>query len=308
MAATDPTSSDISSSVATLGDDRAVGALADTSVPWFEIERRARRRRIVSAVSVAGALLVAVSAAVLWNANAHYARGRDMLADGRYATAVDEFAAARFFSLPYRDAAALEASAQRSLSAALTEARADRRLRATVTRLLEKAEEGLAQGNAAGVVAAVAAARRVVPDGPLPLAVGSEDLTTRLVRLLHSEASGDLAAGHWNRATQLATANLAVLPSDGDAADLLAAARTGAALQARLDKARSAAAAGRWRIALRLAQAVLAARKGFPGAAAVVAEARIALAPKPAPRPTAASAPAASSSSAGATAAAPPPP
>jgi hypothetical protein len=287
-------------------DNEADGAYA--FVPWAEIERRARRRRLVICACVACTLLALVLAAVLWNANSHYSRGRAALASGRYATAVEEFAAARFFTLPYRDAATLSAKAQRSVAEETAAAASERRRRAAVTRLLEKADASLAQGNAAGAIAAINAARRAVPDGPLPLEVGSAGLTTRLTRHIRASAGLDLASGHWRRAADLASAWLALRPADTDATALLATARSSVTLQAMLARARAAAAAGRWRTARRLARAVLDARRGFPGAAAVVAQASAALARKAAPKAAATTSPAANSNPAAATPAAPPPP
>ena len=311
MATTDQTSSGTATSSAlAFGDGKRDGdTVADTYVPWSEYERRARRRRIIVSAAAACALLAAVLGAVVWNANVHYARGRDMLARGRYATAVEEFAAARVFALPYRDAAALGATAERSVAAATAAAAADRRLRATVTRLLEKADEKLAQGDAAGVLAAVGVARRVVPDGPLPVSTESAGLTTRLALHIKDVAERDLAGARWGPARSLAMALSSLQPGSADASRLLAEARSGAALQAKLVRARAAAAAGHWRTARRLALAVLDARKGFPGAAAVVAQATAALAPKPKPTPTRAATSAATNSSPPAsTPAAPPPP
>jgi hypothetical protein len=309
MATTDHTSSGTATPSEITYVYREIGSSSDNAyVPWSEFERRARRRRLVVSACVACALLAAVLAAVLWNANAHYSRGRDALARGQYAAAVEEFAAARFFVLPYRDAAALGAKARRSVATATATATSERLRRATVTRLLMKADERLTQGKVAGVVAAIDDARRAVPNGPLPLAAGSAGLTTQLERHLHDVAERDLANGRWRLAVDLATAWLALRPADADATGLLAAARSGAVLQAKLAMARAAADAGRWRRARRLALAVLKAHKGFPGAAAVVAEARVALAPKPALKPAATTAPTPSSNQSPATPAAPPPP
>jgi len=311
MATPDQTSSGTAASSAIVfGEERLRGdTVADTYVPWFERERRARRLKIIVVASVACAVLVAVFSGVLWNANAHYERGRNALVRGQYYTAVDEFAGAYFFTFPYRDAAALGATAERSLALATAAAASDRRRRDTVTQLLQKADERLSQGNAAGVVEAIDAARRVVPDGPLPLAAEATGLSTQLALRIDAVAASDLAAARWNSAERLAMAWLALWPGTADATELLAAARSGAALQAKLARARAAAAAGHWRLARRLALAVLAARKDFPGAAAVVSEARAALAPKPAPAPAAATSPPPSSgSSVGTPPAAPPPP
>ena len=82
-----------------------------------------------------------------------------------------------------------------------------------------------------------------------------------------------------------AAALLVLEPSSELAVALGARARTGAELNAKLGEAKDAAQRGKWRAALRLALAVVAIQKDFPGAAAVVADARDALAPKPRPSP-----------------------
>ena len=87
----------------------------------------------------------------------------------------------------------------------------------------------------------------------------------------------------WGRAGQYAAALLLLDPSAPDGAALAEKATTGQKLSARLAEARDAARLGHWREALRLALAVTAAQKGFPGAAALVADARLALTPKPQP-------------------------
>ncbi len=105
-------------------------------------------------------------------------------------------------------------------------------------------------------------------------------------------------------------------PSSELAVALKARARTGAELRTKLGEAKDAAQRGQWRAALRLALAVIAVQKDFPGAAAVVADARDALAPKPKPvatQPTpaataAAPAPQAGGGSATTTPPQPPPP
>ena len=80
-------------------------------------------------------------------------------------------------------------------------------------------------------------------------------------------------------------------PGNREAGALADRARKGEQLRPKLDKAKSAAKAGRWRDALRLALVVAAVGKDFPGDAAVTADARRALAPKPKPTPTPVAAP-----------------
>ena len=110
----------------------------------------------------------------------------------------------------------------------------------------------------------------------------AEDLAAASRRALRNAA--------WVQAGRLSAALLVLEPSSELAATLDARAQTGEDLSAKLGKAKDAARHGRWREALRMALAVLAAQKGFPGAAAVVADARHALAPKPAKTQTASTA------------------
>ena len=116
-----------------------------------------------------------------------------------------------------------------------------------------------------------------------------------------------------SRRASFAAALLVLEPSEPSAEALAAKARTGAELSARLAKAKDAARHGKWREALRLALAVTAVRKDFPGAAAIIADARKALAPKPSPRPAAApaavttAAPSTGGPSSGSTSQPPPP-
>ncbi len=95
----------------------------------------------------------------------------------------------------------------------------------------------------------------------------------------------------WDRAARLAGALLVLDPGSARAERLADRAAAGARLRAKLNEARAAASAGQWRTSLRLALAVLAERKEFPGAAAVVADARRALKPKPKPKPVQTQAP-----------------
>ena len=86
----------------------------------------------------------------------------------------------------------------------------------------------------------------------------------------------------WVRAGHFAAAYLVLDPSD-EAMPRSLRARTGEKLRTELADARAAARRGQWRTALRMALAVVAVRKDFPGAAALVADARVALTPKPKP-------------------------
>jgi len=125
----------------------------------------------------------------------------------------------------------------------------------------------------------------------------AEDLAAASRRALGNAA--------WVRAGRFAAALLVLEPSSELAVALGARARTGEDLSAKLGKAKHAARRGEWRAALRLALAVLAVQKGFPGAAAVVADARDALAPKP--KPAAATPATAATQPAGGSTTTPPP-
>ena len=125
---------------------------------------------------------------------------------------------------------------------------------------------------------------------------GSEEVRAAAAELedrLTVAARTALDRSEWGRAQSYAAAVLVLDPRAQSATALGAKARTGAALTAKLAKARDAAGHRHWRTALRLALAVTAARKDFPGAAGLVAQARKALAPKPSPKATATAATAA---------------
>jgi hypothetical protein len=98
---------------------------------------------------------------------------------------------------------------------------------------------------------------------------------------LESAASTALSSNEWQRAGRFAAALLVLEPADEAGTTLAERARTGEELSAKLASARAAAQDGRWKEALRLALAVTAVRKSFPGAASLIADARKALAPKP---------------------------
>ena len=106
---------------------------------------------------------------------------------------------------------------------------------------------------------------------------------TRLAKDLTTEGRKALARLEWGRAGRYAAALLLLDPSSVAADEITAKAEAGQRLSAKLAEARQAARDGEWRKALRLALAVQAARKDFPGAASLVADARKALKPKPQP-------------------------
>lgn len=262
-----------------LASAEPIGAREPVAPPWVTRERRARRWRTIACVAAVIAVAAVLLTAVVWNAETHYRQGRDALARGEYATAVEEFAAARLFVIPYRDAEALRAKADRSLAAVGAAAAAQRRREAKIERLLEKAGDRLTAGDTAGVAAAVAAARDIAPNGSLAVSTDAGDLVSGLARRFRDTIARRLEDGRWGDAERLASAWLTVEPASEAAASFLSTARDCASLQTKLDSARAAAANGRWHAALRIALAVLDRRAGFPGAATLVAQARTALAP-----------------------------
>jgi len=250
---------------------------------WKDPYLAARKRRRAVQVMLVVLVLALVTGVLLWIAATHYSRGVDALRVHSYSAAISEFSVARVLVFPYRDAQSLAEQAQRALLAedALWEQAEARR--AVVVARLEKAGVRLEASDAEGVLTTLQA-------------IGTVDLQTALdgngaARASADALAEDLAAaarmalshGAWSRARSYAAALLVLEPSSALAATLDARAQTGEDLSAKLSRAKDAARHGRWRAALRMALAVLAAHKGFPGAAAVVADARNALAPKPKP-------------------------
>ena len=250
--------------------------------PW---DRTAvRRRRLLALVAamlvIALALVIGLSA---WNGARHYARGVRALHSGDYARAAGQFAAARVLGFWYRDALSLEqrawdaGDAKDDTSSALLRQARDR----NVLVELDRAAAALKAGEVTRALAALDAI-----DASALRSARSEDETVRtsataLEQALAAGARTALHAARWARAGRLAAALLVLKPLSLDAASLTGRAQAGQTLQAKLDKARDAARHRKWRQALDLALGVLAEQKGFPGASAVVADARRALAPKP---------------------------
>ena len=226
-------------------------------------------------------MLLALAAAwLVTDAARNYDRGRAAMSAQQYGTAAEDFAAARVLTIWYRDAAGLQLRAQRALEQESAQAAASRQVRAQVAGLLRRAGVGLAAHQEGAVVVALAQARRLVPQGPLA-AAGDQGPAHALAVALVAHGKRALRAGHWHTAGRLAAA-LRLLAPGAHAGRLLAArSREAAALQAQLAAARAAAHRHHWHRALRLARRTLRRWPGFPGAAAVVAEARAALKPKP---------------------------
>lgn len=239
--------------------------------PYQQAMRRRRRWRIVAACVV---VLAAIAVFMTWEVRAaasHYRRGQEALADEQYYAAIQEFDEARILFFSYRDAGTLSVRAREELDAGIAAAVRSARQEDGVRRLVERA---------------LTDARRRVPEGPLSTNVFTLSLLDTLSGRL-AEAAGDaLAAAHWAAARAYAAALLAIDPADADGTALVERADLGARLERQLGDARAAARRGQWRQALRLAKAVLDEWPGFTGAAALVREAKAALAPRPRPTPT----------------------
>jgi len=259
-------------------------------------------------VALVGLVTVCVAGLLVWNAAAHYARGVEALKAHAYYRADYEFSAARILFFPYRDAQLLDNQARRAAVAAAADVfRTQGEIRLVAQ--LKAAAARLKANDADGVLTALQA-------------IDAADLQTALagggtVPAIADTLAGDILAasrsallsGAWNRSERYATAFLVLEPSSQQAMNLVTEARTGQDLSNRLKQAKDAARHGKWRLALNTALAVLEVQKGFPGAAGVVADARIALAPKPKPAATTTRAPTqATGGSTTATAPQPPPP
>ena len=256
--------------------------------PHLAARRPLRTTVRVALVVLALALVIVVP---LWIAAAHYARGVDALEVHSYSKAVNEFSGARVLVFPYRDARSLEEQARRALMAENVRGEQAETGRAAVVGRLEKARARLEAGDAHGVLTTL----RAIDEDDLRATLDSSETARESADALAADlaAASRRALRHaaWERAGRYAAALLVLEPSSKPAAALGARARTGEGLSAKLGKAKDAARSGKWREALRLARAVLATQKDFPGAAAVVAHARVALAPKPQPAATTAASP-----------------
>lgn len=247
---------------------------------WDDPQRRARLRRRILYGALVGVLAAEIVGAFVWIAASHYDRGRQALAAGIYATAVDEFSAARILVVPYRDANALRGQAEKALAAEKDEREATRMRDAAMASLLREVGSRVSGGNAAGALAGLREARARVPEGPLSDVPATRSLADSLTRRLAREARAALASAHWHTAELFAAGLLLLSPARGDAAKLAQEASVGKALQAKLAEAKRAADRGRWQRCLVLALAVVKQRPDFPGASRLVARARAALAPK----------------------------
>lgn len=244
------------------------------------------RRRLALFIVVGVAIAVAIALLLVLNAQRHYSQGVVALEEGRYSDAVGEFSSADLLVIPYRDAAVLADEArgeilEETAGRQQAQARVD-----DVTGALTSAEAALQAGSGAGVVTAL----RAVSAGDLKAVLredsGARQTADALAKDLTTEGRKALGRLEWGRAGRYAAALLLLDPSSVVAGEITTKAAAGEKLSAKLAAAKAAARDGQWRNALRLALAVQAAHKGFPGAASLVADAREALKPKP--KPTAA--------------------
>lgn len=269
-----------------------------------------KRRVALLALAIVTAVGAVIGLSAL-NAAAHYERGTAALAARQYQLAAAEFSSASVLGASYKDAnlRAQDALrfAQLTASGAVVRQRERRVLDA-----LKRAGSLLEPPRPAALIVAL---RRLDGEELRDLTAQASavtDAVERLAKRLAARARRALAKARWGQAEQFALALAVLDPADRDAQALRKRAGAGRVLAQRMSVARSAARRGDWRIALRTARQVLAAQKGYPGAAALVADARRALAPKPrptaTPRPAAAQAPSSQGSGGGAAAPAQPAP
>ncbi len=250
---------------------------------WDEQQDSRGRRRLWLFVGIAVAVAACVVGILVFNAAGHYSRGVAALEAGSYGQAAAELSAARLLVFPYRDAQLRKEQAQRGLTVETADAARAEAMVERVSGALDEAAAALGARDSDAVLVALQAVRskdlRAVlkndTDVHRAAAALGEDLTTAAELALSNQK--------WGRAGQYAAALLWFDPSAPEAKALADKATTGQRLSARLAAARDAARLGHWREALRLALAVTTARRSFPGAAALVADARRELAPKPSP-------------------------
>ena len=280
---------------------------ADSEV-WKDPYLAARKRVRALKVALVGLVLACVAGLLVWNAADHYARGVQAFKIHSYSLAAYEFSAARVLFFPYRDAQILEDQAQ-SAAVDMAADALHKQAEAPVVALLEKAGARLDANDANGVLATLQAIGAIDLQATLAGNATAREAADALARGLAIASRSALHNQAWDRAGRFAAALLQLEPSSQQAVNLASQARTGQDLSAKLGEAKDAARRGKWKMALRTALAVLAVQKDFPGAAAVVADARRALAPKPRPAAsTAGSSTQATVSPAATSAPQPPPP
>jgi len=253
---------------------------------WDDPRPAHRGRTLAVGLTVAVVIAAALAGLVIWNADAHYRRGVAALNDHAYAVAFTELSAAKLLVVPYRDAQFLANQAQFEVTSAAADQEQQLARKSLLTGALQQAGAAFARGDADGVVTALAPlpardVRAALRESPVVAASAAA-----LAGQLTTAANEALRRSDWGHAERFAEALLVLRPADAAVTALSAKAQTGAQLTAKLAKARSAASDGQWRSALRLALAVTAVDKDFPGASGLVAKARKALKPKPKPKHT----------------------
>lgn len=247
---------------------------------WSDPYRAGRRRKRVIIAAVVVAIVAGMTGLAVWDAAAHYTRGVYALRIHEYSLAADELSAANVFGISYRNARSLEGQVRRDEAADSARHRQAEAAQAAMVAQLDRVGAGLK----AGANALLAALHEVDPT-QLQAALVDDRTIRRSVAALAADiaaaARRALRSGTWSRAERFTTALLLLEPSSKLATSLAAQAKRGRELSVKLSSAESAARHHKWRQALRLARAVVGAQKDFPGAAALVAEARTALAPKP---------------------------
>ena len=256
---------------------------------WADSQGQALRRRRLLILGLAGLAVAAVLFAAglfVLDANTHYSRGVAALESGAFARAQAELSQADILGVPYRDASVLVGQARRELTAQAAGDEAAAALTEEVGAALAQAASALKRQRAPQVLAGLGS----VPAEDLQTVLAQDDVAAQtaagLAKELTTEGRKALSSLEWGRAGRYAAALLLLDPSSVVAGEITAKAESGQNLSAKLADAKQAARAGEWRKALRLALAVQAARKDFPGVASLVADARAAL--KPEPQPTAA--------------------
>jgi len=253
---------------------------------WDDPRPVHRGRTLAVVVTAAVVLAAALAALVVWNADRHYARGVAALNAHSYAVAARELSAARLIVLPYRDAQSRADYAQSELVAEAAGQKEELAREDLVNGALQQAAAAFEHGDAEAVGAALlplpASVLRAVLRASPVVRASAATLADRIA----TAASEALRRGAWGRAGRFAEALLVLRPADEATTALEAKARTGVKLSAKLAEAHDDAIHGHWRSALRLALAVTAVEKDFPGVSGLIARARVALAPKPKPKST----------------------
>ena len=190
----------------------ASGDDVDEPPSWDDQKRRHRTRaRLLIGIVVAAAIAAGVLAMVA-SAAGHYERGRQAMAARHFGAAVEEFAAARILTFPYRDATALREQAQQELELDAANADVERQQRAALANLLRTAADQIEARAPDAVVAALREARILVPEGPLATTSGQIVMGTRLASSLTAAGREALRSGHWGQAGAYGTALLLLTP------------------------------------------------------------------------------------------------